>query len=180
MLVGVTPQAVGGFAGPGYLYRNYDSRVSSFEGDVLVMNEDVAGTLVISGDFDRVDHLRLPASVALFLYIDHEDLRDDFARDQGEINSINGEFSATFTDVPNGFSNVILSFVVLDPAETPADQGPDSIFSVELVNNECRSPLTISLTWSTDSTDLDLYVTEPGGTTVSFQNRLGVSQTRQL
>lgn len=68
----------------------------------------------------------------------------------------------------------MLSFVVLDPADTPDVQGADSLFPFEVVNNGCSNPLKITLQWSTDDSDLDLYVTEPGGGTVWCVHSRGV------
>lgn len=162
-------QAVGGFAGPGSIALADSNRIG-----LIIIGEDEAGTLELSGNFQRDDQEALPASIALFLYIDDGNSGNDFARGQGEIDASTGDFTATVSDIPSAFSNVILSFVVLDPADTPDEQGAQTVFLLEVVNNGCSSPLKITLEWDTDNTDLDLFVTEPGGRTVYFGNTRGV------
>lgn len=163
-------QAAGGFAGPGSIVLDGASRY-----DLIIIGEDEAGTLEVSGNFQRDDGEELPASVALFLYVDDGNSGNDFARGQGQIDPLTGDFTAVVPDIPSAFSRVLLSFVVLDAKDTPAEQGAETVFELEVVNNGCSNPLKITLEWSTDNTDLDLYVTEPGGLTVYYGNRRGVS-----
>lgn len=88
-----------------------------------------------------------------------------------------GLFTATITDISLGFNRVILSFAVLDPAHKPEIMGADSIFVLGVANNGCNNPLTITLEWNTENSDLDLHVTEPGGVQVYHGQRTGVSDT---
>lgn len=133
------------------------------------------GTLTITGTFQREDGSALPESIAVFLYLDDDDESTDISLGQGEIDPSTGEFSINLTDIALGVSRVIVSFVVIDPADALADQGKDTVFLFDVANNGCNTPMTITLTWSTENTDLDLFVTEPGGTIVSFTDRWGVS-----
>lgn len=137
----------------------------------ILMSEDDAGTLEISGTFTRDDDTTLAASVALFTYVVGND--DSFVQGQGEIDYSTGEFTVSVADIPIGFSNVIMVFAVLDPADTPDEQGRDTAFPLDVINNGCSNPLTITLEWSTDNSDFDLYITEPTGTRV-FPGGAGV------
>lgn len=98
-------------------------------------------------------------------------------RGQGEIDPSTGDFTASVTDIPVKFSRIVFSFAVLDPAETPDDQSGDTVFTVDVVNNGCGNALTITLEWDTDNSDLDLFVTEPGGRNVWHGNLNGVGVT---
>lgn len=164
-------QAVGGFAGPGSIDLDGASRY-----DLNFIGEGDAGTFELSGNFARDDDGALPASIALFLYIDGGNSANNFARGQGEINASTGDFTATVPDIPSALVNVILSFVVLDPADAQDEEGADTVWLLPVVNNACSSPLKITLEWNTDITDLDLYVTEPGGITVFYSHARGVSE----
>ncbi|CAN0308354.1 unnamed protein product, partial [Ectocarpus sp. 6 AP-2014] len=82
-------------------------------------------------------------------------------------------FSSVVTDVPAGSSRLFLSFVVTDPAEALAETGPDTVFALQVSNFVCVPQLTITLEWFDEFSDVDLFVTEPGGTVVSYRNYLG-------
>ena len=43
------------------------------------------------------------------------------------------------------------------------------------IEGPCGPALTITLSWTEVESDLDLYVTEPGGEVVRFANMVGVS-----
>lgn len=138
------------------------------------MGKDDAGTLQLSGKFVRDDAAALPASIAIFLYLDSEDTPNDFVRGQGEIDASTGSFTANVTDVPLKFSCVVLSFVVLDPADAPEEQGATTAVAMEVLNTGCGEALSIALEWDTADEQLNLYVIEPGGTTVFDDNPRGV------
>lgn len=155
-------QAVGGFAGPGFV--EIDGNPDIYE--AIIIEEGEAAIVQLSGKFARNDGEALPASTALFIYLDDENTPSDFVRGQGELNASTGEFTATVTDIPNAFSRVVLSFVVLDPADTPDEQGADTVFLLyvaNMANNACGTPLSITLEWDTESSDFDLYITDPSG-----------------
>lgn len=152
-------QAVGGFAGPGSV--ELDGNPDIYE--AIIIEEDEAAIVELSGTFTRNDGGALPTSTALFIYIDDENTPSDYVRGQGEIDASTGEFTATVTDIPNAFSRVVLSFVVLDPADTPDEQGADTVFLLYVANNACGTPLSITLEWDTDSSDFDLFITDPSG-----------------
>lgn len=143
--------------------------------DVNVITEDDGGTLNLSGRFERYDNASLPKSTALYLYFDDGDEETDFVRGQGEVNYNNGAFTATITDIPIGYGSIVLSFVVVDPAETLDDNGGNTIFPLAVVSDGCGRSLTIGLEWDTDNTDLDLYIVEPDGNRVNYVFRNGVS-----
>lgn len=71
-----SPQAVGGFAGPGYI--EIDGHDAD-DNNPFIIGEDEAGTLEVSGIFRRFDEGELPVSAALFVYIDNDDAPDDYA-----------------------------------------------------------------------------------------------------
>lgn len=116
----------------------------------------------------------LPPSIALFVYLELDD--GSFIRGVGEIDASTGDFTATVTGVPDGFSTVFYSFVVLDPVDTLDLDNPygSSVFDSEVISYQCPSPLTITLEWSTDNSDLDMEVTEPDGSSW-FAWDMGVS-----
>lgn len=151
-------QAVGGFAGPGEL--DLDSGMYFFERMLITEEDD--GTLQFSGTFKRDDEATLPASAAVFTYLVGDDA-ETFVQAQGDIDYSTGEFSVTITDIPVGSSKLILIFAVLDPADTLDEQGANTAYSMDVVNSGCSNPLTITLEWSTDNSDFDLYITEPSG-----------------
>lgn len=128
----------------------------------MLITEKDAGTLQFSGTFKRDDEATLPASAAVFTYLVGDDA-ETFVQAQGDIDYSTGEFCVTATDIPVGPSNIILIFTVLDPADTLGEQGADTAFSLDMVNSGCSNPLTITLEWSTDNSDFDLYITEPSG-----------------
>jgi len=158
----IVADAVGGFAGPGDVDLDGDARTY----DRFTIGEDEAGTLELSGIFERDDNALLPASTALFVYIVDDDA-ETFVQSQGDIDSSSGGFTVTANDVPVGFSRAILSFVVIDPADAPDEQGADSVFALDVVNGGCNSPLTFTLEWDTNNSDFDLYITEPNGNSVN-------------
>lgn len=123
----------------------------------------------------RYDEGELPASAALFVYIDNDNSPDDYAFGQADLDTSTGEFTFTISDFPNAYTRLILNFAVLDPVETLEDANYDSVFAFTVVNNGCSTPLSITLEWDTDNTDLDLRVSEPGGQRVYYGNRGGVS-----
>lgn len=125
----------------------------------------------------------IPQSIALmvYLYDDFSPAVSDFVRGEGEVDASTGEFKATVANVPDGKSRVILSFIVLDPADTPTDSQsvwvPEdySVYALEVLSNECvDSYLTFTLEWDTPDANMDLHVTEPGGLEVYGGNH-GVS-----
>ena len=68
-------------------------------------------------------------------------------------------------NVPEGFSEVFYSFVVLDQEEALEidDDYAESVFYSDVISITCTSPLTITLEWSTDNSDFDMLITEPDG-----------------
>ena len=155
-------QAIGGFAGPGYVELDGDSSYSS---DLVILNEDDAGVVEVTGTFERnvAGDASLPSSTALFVYLELED--DSFMRGEGSIDSSTGEFTATVMNLPEGFSKMFYSFVVLDPEEAVVIDGgyATSVFYSDVISLTCPSPLTITLEWSTDNSDFDMEITEPDG-----------------
>lgn len=141
----------------------------------IILGKDYAETLTVSGTFVRFDREALPSSTVLFVYLDNGETLSDFARGQAELDASTGEFTISVTDFPKAFTRVILSFAILDPAETPENTNAGSVWPLRVVNNGCSEPLSITLEWNTDGTDLDLWVDEPGGETVYHGNRGGVS-----
>lgn len=105
----------------------------------------------------------LPPSITLFVYLELND--GSFTRGEGEIDPSTGNFTASVTGIPNGFSTVFYSFVFLDPDDALDSNNAygSSVFDSEVVNFQCPSPLTITLEWDTDNSDLDMEVTEPDG-----------------
>ena len=155
-------QAIGGFAGPGYVELDGDN---SYIWDRVTLNEEDAGVLEVTGTFERDadGDASLPSSTALFVYLELED--ESFMRGEGSIDPSTGKFTATVMNVPEGFSKVFYSFVVLDPEETVViDDGyGESVFYSDVISITCTSPLTITLEWSTDNSDFDMEITEPDG-----------------
>lgn len=161
-------KAVGGFAGPGDVDLGGDLDT----GDIFHVTEDDVGNLQLSGTFERDDGSTLPVSTAVFSYLVDDDA-GTFVQAQGDIDYSTGEFTVTIADIPLGFNNIILSFAVLDPADTPEDQGADTVFSLDVVNDGCGNPLTIVLEWSNTDVYFDFEITEPGGNIV-YSGRTGV------
>lgn len=161
---------MGGWVGPGF--PELDDGNEFYK--LFVVEGEKAGTVTVLGIFERDDEAALPASIALYLYIHNEDTESGFVRGQGEIDSITGVFSATITDIVIGYSRAILSFVVLDPADTPADSGADTVFALKVVNEGCSDELRIKLEWDSND-DLDLWVTDPNGGRVSYSQPSTVS-----
>lgn len=151
-------KAVGGFAGPGQV--EFDGGLTTR--DFFVITEADAGTLQVSGTFKRDDESTLAESAAAFAYLVGDDA-GTFVQAQGEIDYLTGEFTVTVADIPIGFSILLLSFAVLDPADTPDDQGAKSVFELDVVNDGCGNPLTFTLEWSTTGVYFGLGVAEPGG-----------------
>ena len=166
-------QAIGGFAGPGYVELDGEN---SYIWDRITLNEEDAGVLEVTGTFERdVDgDASLPSSTALFVYLELED--ESFMRGEGTIDPSTGEFTATVMNVPEGFSKVFYSFVVLDPEETLVidDDYAESVFYSDVISITCTSPLTTTLEWSTDNSDFDMEITEPDGSSW-YAGDIGVS-----
>lgn len=105
--------------------------------------------------------MALPAAAAVFAYLVDGD-GESFAQAQGDIGYSTGEFTITVIDIPVGSSSLVLSFVMLYPAATPDTQGANSVFSLDVANNDCSSPPTITLETDNNISHFDLFVTEPG------------------
>lgn len=161
-------QATGGFAGPGYVELDDDMSIWQH----IVLDETDGGELMVTGTFYRYDEDYyydndmggpLPPSIALFVYLELDD--GSFIRGVGVIDPSTGEFTATVTGIPDGLSTVFYSFVFLDPDDTLDSNNPygNSVFDSEVISYQCPSPLTITLEWSSDNSDLDMEVTEPDG-----------------
>lgn len=162
-------QATGGFAGPGSL----TTTPSTIELDL----QD-SGAFSLSGTFVRDGGAALPSSTTVFLYIDNSGDPSDFIRGQDDVNPSTGTFETVVTDIPAGDSTLYASVVVVDPAEALDDAGMDTVFALDISNSaECDPSLTLTLEWSDAYADLDLYVTEPDGTFVSWGNTEGVRAT---
>lgn len=165
-------QAIGGFAGPGSI-----SRVPS----TIELTEADAGSFSLEGLFIRDDGLPLPTSTSAFFYIENPVQPEDFVRGQSSLESIisdglrAGQFSVIITDIPQGSGRLFLSIVILDPDEALDVVGPDTVFAVDVTNEACNPPLTITLEWSDAISDVDLFIIEPDGTAVNFRNTVGVS-----
>lgn len=168
-----THKATGGFAGPGSL-------TNMAPAGMIELTADDGGSVSLSGTFTRTDGLALPSSASVFVYTENLAQPDDFIRGQDALNPSTGAFSAVVTDVPVGSSRLFLSFVVVDPAEALDVAGADTVFALDVFNDACVPSLTITLEWSGTTSDVDLYVTEPGGTVVYYANRNGVSAVQCL
>lgn len=155
--------------------NGYPKGHPNFLYDTFVLDEKDAGTLQLSGTFPPGDGDSFPASTALFLYIDNPDAPNDFVRGQGEIDPLTGNWTATVSNIPLKLSKVVLSFVVGDPADVPDDNEGADAYTLDVLNIGCGNSLTITLETESNGGDLDLYVTEPGGTTVWYRNECGVS-----
>lgn len=161
-------QATGGFAGPGSL------TITTPAGTIELTEED-GGSVSLSGSFVRDDGAALPSSTSVFIYTENTAQPDDFIRGQEALDPSTGAFSTVVADIPAGSSRLFLSFVVVDPAEALDPAGADTAFALDVVNSACVPSLTITLEWSGDTSDVDLYVTEPGGAVVFYASRFGVS-----
>ncbi|CAM9558793.1 unnamed protein product, partial [Ectocarpus sp. 13 AM-2016] len=159
--------ATGGFAGPGSL-------TTTPAGTIELTQED-GGSATVSGTFVRDDGAALPSSTTVFLYTENTAQPDDFIRGQEALDLTSGAFSTVVTDIPTGSSRLLLSFVVVDPAEALDHEGADTAFALDVSNSACAPSLTITLEWSGESSDVDLYVKEPGvrGEVVYYSNRNG-------
>lgn len=149
---------------------------------MFVLDEEDAGTLHVSGRFFRDDpDATIPASIALFLYLENEDTPDDFVRGRAEIDASTGTFTATFTDIPPKYSKLYLSFVVMDLADAagPDERVQNSVFSLNVINEGCSKAMRVTLEWDGND-DINLWVTEPGGTRLSSytESKIGVSGLR--
>lgn len=161
-------QATGGFAGPGSL-------TTTSAGTIQLTEED-GGSVLLSGTFLRDDGAALPSSTSVFIYTENTAQPDDFVRGQEALDPSTGAFSTVVTDIPEGSSRLFLSFVVVDPVEALETAGADTAFALDVSNSACVPSLTITLEWTGETSDVDLYVVEPGGTVVSYGNRFGVSE----
>lgn len=165
-------QAVGGFAGPGW--------ITGIPG-IIELTEADDGSFSLNGSFIREDGLPLPTSTSAFFYLENPAQPEDFVRGQSSLESttsdgsLASQFSAIITDIPQGSSRLFLSIVILNPDEAFDVVGPDTVFAVDVTNEACDPSLTITLEWSDATSDVDLYVIEPDGTIVSYQNTVGVS-----
>ena len=130
----------------------------------------------MSGTFTRNDDTPLASSAALFLYLHTEGSESDLVRGQGEIDIGSGNFTATITDVPVGYSRGIFSFVVLDPADAGEQMNfpYSTVFPIDVVNEGCSQVLKIKMEWASDN-DLQLWVTDPNGNRVSSRSPATVS-----
>lgn len=152
-------------------------------GSMYVSSGTALGTVQVSGAFTRNDDSALSESLALFLYIENEDAPEDFVRGEGIIDPSTGNFTATITDIPPKYSRGFLSFVSLDIADAPGGQDGDgktatSVFAMNIVNEGCSEALRVALQWEGES-DLNLWVTEPGGKRLSRGGEtIGVSTGR--
>ncbi|CAN0246475.1 unnamed protein product [Pylaiella littoralis] len=158
--------ATGGFAGPGSL------TITTPSGTIELTEED-GGSVSLSGSFVRDDGAALPSSTSVFIYTENAAQPDDFIRGQEALDLSTGAFSTVANDIPAGSSRLFLSFVVVDPTEALESAGADTAFALDVVNSACVPSLTITLEWSDDTSDVDLYVTEPGGAVVYYNNKVG-------
>ena len=153
-------QAPYGFAGYGYIDIN-ENQVIVIEGGEL----EATGTVIL---FD--DTRDLPDSIALYYYVyrDLDESSTNFDRGQGEVDPSTGAYAATIP-VPDGKSRIILSFVVMDEADTltgSTNINQETVFALEVLSNDCEeSYLTFTLEWDSDA-NLDLSVFEPNGSEV--------------
>ena len=162
-------QAVGGWAGPGY-----PELVGGNEFYKLFVTEgEESGTISVSGTFERDDEAALADSTALYLYLYNEDNESDYARGQGVIDVSTGDFTATIDDFPVGYSQGVLSFVVLDPTDGGDNTVEDTVFIMDVINEGCSEALRIKLEWDSND-DLDLWVTDPNGNRVSYSDKATV------
>lgn len=159
-------QATGGFAGPGSL-------TTAPAGTIELTQED-GGSVIVSGAFVRDDGEALPSSTTVFLYTENTAQSDDFVRGQEALDPSTGAFSTVVTDIPAGSSRLFLSFVVVDPAEALDPAGADTVFALDVSNSACVPSLTFTLEW-TGTSDVDLYVVEPGGKVIYYGIKFGVS-----
>lgn len=159
-------QATGGFAGPGSL-------TTTPAGTIELIEED-GGSVLLSGTFVRDDGAALPSSTSAFIYTENAAQPDDFIRGQEALDPSTGAFSTVVTDIPAGRSRLFLSFVVEDPTEALDPAGADTVFALDVSNSACVPSLTITLEWSGDTSDVDLFVREPGGTLVFYGRPTGV------
>ncbi|CAM9855150.1 unnamed protein product, partial [Scytosiphon promiscuus] len=157
--------ATGGFAGPGSL--------TITPAGTIQLTEEDGGSLLLSGTFLREDGAALPSSTSVFVYTENTAQPDDFVRGQEALDPSTGAFSTVVTDIPAGSSRLFLSFVVVDPVEALETAGADTAFALDVSNSACVPSLTITLEWTGETSDVDLYVVEPGGTVVYYGNRFG-------
>ncbi|CAN0388087.1 unnamed protein product [Pylaiella littoralis] len=163
----IAADATGGFAGPGSL------TITDPAGAVELTEAD-AGSISLSGTFVRDDGAALPGSTSVFIYCENAAQPDDFVRGQEALDPSTGAFSTVVTDIPAGSSRLFLSFVVVDPAEAlDPPGGADTAFALDVSNSACVPSLTITLEWAGDTSDVDLFVTEPDGMVVSYINPFG-------
>jgi len=143
----------------------------------IELTEADLGSVSLSGTFTRDDGAALASSTSVIFYIENAAQPDDFVRGQEALNPSTGEFRSVVTDLPTGSSRLFLSFVISDPDEAleGVEKGPDTVFALNVFNLRCVPPLTITLEWLDAVTDVDLYVTEPGGRLVYFGRKGGVS-----
>ncbi|MEP4806138.1 MAG: hypothetical protein ABJZ69_17135 [Hyphomicrobiales bacterium] len=172
MRVLIMLKAIGGWAGPGLL--NFDEGILEFRIRTQSVGGEEAGTITLSGNFAKRDDTALGSSTVLLLYLHNENSESDFVRGQGELDIDSGNFTATITDIPVGYSKAVLSFVTLDPADAGADnQRYDTAFEVAVVNEGCSNQLRIRLEWETDN-NLELWVVDPNGDRMSHCNEASV------
>lgn len=132
--------------------------------------------MLLSGSFLRDDGAALPSSTSVFIYTENTAQPNDFVRGQEALDPSTGAFSTVVTDIPAGSSRLFLSFVVVDSVEALVTAGADTAFALDVSNSACVPSLTITLEWTGETSDVDLYVVEPGGTVVFYGNRFGVSE----
>eukprot|EP00903_Cladosiphon_okamuranus_P014055 g13064.t1 len=157
--------ATGGFAGPGSL--------TLIPAGTIELTQEDGGSVSVSGTFIRDDGASLPSSTSVFIYIENTAQPDDFVRGQEALDSSTGAFSTMVTDIPEGSSRLFFSFVVVDPVEALDAAGADTAFAFDVSNSACVPSLTITLEWTGETSDVDLFVVEPAGAEVFYGDRFG-------
>ena len=139
--------------------------------------------IVVSGTFARDDGEELPSSTTVFVYVENIAHPDDFVRGHQDfvlghqpLDPSTGEFSVVVIDIPEGSSRVFLAFVVVDPEEAVDPAEPETVFAVDVYNPYCPPSLAITYEYARSFYDVELVVTEPGGTTVFYAGSTGVSE----
>lgn len=189
-------QAAGGFAGPGSI------TLSDSSGDAILASE--SGSFVVEGSFTPANGEPLDPATIVHIYIFDGSSSDntDASRGVAAVDVDTGAFTAAVTDSPVGSSTLVLSFVLDESMTTTvgseggrrrglrstrgagrdearrlfAASGSRSVFTAPVANpNSCDNALAITLEWFDGDSDIDLWVTEPGGgPAVGFSNKQGV------
>jgi hypothetical protein len=90
-----------------------------------------------------------------------------------------GPFELTFTvtvPIATGTNQVKVFAGTRFPPPNGLYTGPISTLNLNLIGSRVPSSLLVTLTWSQDATDLDLYVTDPVGETAWYQNQQTMSR----